>query len=149
MERHNTETLIVTAFIALYLALDISVSMVANKEAQKVVTPPTATLTHAQEVYIKALEWCESRGVMTAINPNDRDNTPSYYSWQWKPDTFKYFGIKYGIISQNILDKDVRIKMADYETEKLVIEAMVEHRSEIKWSQQFPDCTKKLGNPPR
>lgn len=35
-------------------------------------------LTHQQEVWIYALEFCESRGNTEAINPKDLDGTPSY-----------------------------------------------------------------------
>lgn len=106
-------------------------------------------LTHQQEVWIAALEWCESNGVVTAINPKDLDNTPSYYSWQFKPATFRYFATAYGIIATSTTDAQLSHLMADYQTERKVIEAMVFHRDDIQWGHQFPWCVRKLGWPPK
>lgn len=105
-------------------------------------------INHEQETYIAALEWCESRGVVTAVNPNDLDNTPSYYSWQWKPSTFKYFGVKYKILPEQITDAEATKVMTDYAMQRRVIEQMVLHRDQIEWAKQFPGCTKKIGFPP-
>lgn len=96
-------------------------------------------LTHAQEVWISALEWCESRGNNSAINPKDRDNTPSYGAFQFKPSTLDYYAKMYGVATTTLMD---------YKTQKAVVEQMVLHRKEIKWTQQFPDCVKRLGPPP-
>lgn len=51
-------------------------------------TPEQKDLKHRQEVWISALEWHESRGRNSALNPKDRDGTPSYSNFQWKPSTF-------------------------------------------------------------
>lgn len=114
-------------------------------------TPPVVkamTVTHEQETYVRALEWCESHGVITAVNPNDLDNTPSYYSWQWKPSTFRYFGVMYGVLPSEITEAEMLKKLADYETQRKVIEQMVIHANQIEWKNQFPGCTKKIGLPP-
>ena len=113
--------------------------------------PETAapTLSHAQEVYISALEWCESRGVQTAVNPKDRDNTPSYYSWQWKPSTFQEFGIQYGVLPKGTTLAQATEAMKSYNLQLAVISALVLDGRHVDWAQQFPDCTKKLGIPPR
>lgn len=106
-----------------------------------------APLTHQQLVWTYALEWCESRGILDAINPNDLDNTPSYYSFQFKPDTFRGFGTKYGIIPTSTTAIELKKLMRDYPTERLILEAMVRDAAHINWYVQFPGCVKKLGLP--
>jgi len=107
-------------------------------------------LSHAQEVYIYALEWCESRGVQTAVNPKDRDNTPSYYSWQWKPSTFLEFGLQYKVLPKGTTLAQATELMKQYDLQHAVITAMVLDGRHINWAQQFPDCvTRHIGLPPR
>lgn len=103
------------------------------------VEPPKPTLTHSQEVWLHSLEWCESRGNPAAINKMDRDGTPSYGAFQFKPSTLDYYADMYGVATTTLMD---------YETQRAVVEQMILHRGEINWSQQFPDCVKRLGSPP-
>lgn len=102
--------------------------------------PPKPTLTHAQQIWMGALEWCESRGDNSAINPKDRDNTPSYGAFQFKPGTLTSYAKLYGI--------EASTTVMDYPTQKKVVEAMILHQEQIDWHQQFPDCVKRLGKPP-
>lgn len=97
-------------------------------------------LSHRQEVWKNALEWCESSGDVDAINEKDLDGTPSYGAYQFKPSTLDYFAEKYGIATSTTV--------MDYEVQNAVITQMILHRNEIKWSQQFPSCVKRLGSPP-
>ncbi len=116
--------------------------------AEEIKTLPKPILTHQQEVWIYALEWCESRGVKSAINPNDKDNTPSYYSWQFKPGTFKNLGIKYGVLDPSTTDAQIPELLKDYQLQKDIVGFMVLDKG-TKWEQQFPDCVKrKIGRPP-
>ena len=101
---------------------------------------PERKLTHAQEVWLGALEWCESNGNIAAINPDDLDHTPSWGAFQFKPSTLDYYAAKYGVATTTLMD---------YKTQRAVVEQMVLHRDEIKWTQQFPWCVKKLGLPPK
>ncbi len=140
----HTKTVLTIGAIAILLTLGY-----ATLNRQPEPTKAAETLTHAQVVYTYALEWCESRGVEGAINPKDNDNTPSYYSWQWKPSTFRYFCTKYGIIATSTSEADLMTLMRDYPTERKVLEAMVRDGKRIEWQNQFPGCTKKLGYPPR
>lgn len=110
---------------------------------------PAKGPTHQQQVWIYALEWCESRGVMAAVNPKDRDNTPSYYSWQWKPTTFLEFALKYGVVPKGTTLAQATELMKQYDLQHAVITAMVIDGRHIDWEQQFPDCVKhKVGRPP-
>jgi hypothetical protein len=105
-------------------------------------------LTHEQEVWLHALEWCESRGVKTAINPKDLDGTPSYYSFQFKPSTFKLYGVKYGIFSRLISDERITEMLSDYRLQKRIVSLMMQDEK-VNWRREFPDCVRKLGFPPK
>lgn len=96
-------------------------------------------LSYQQEAWLGALIWCESKGNPKAINPNDLDNTPSYGILQFKPSTFEYYQKRYNTNrGDGYMDPDAQIEIV----EQMII------RGDVKWSQQFPACTKKLGNPP-
>lgn len=106
-------------------------------------------LTHQQEVWIYALEWCESHGVESAVNPKDKDGTPSYYSFQFKPGTFRSYGELYGVIPKGLTDKEITDRLKDYKLQKDIVSFMVQDKA-VNWEQQFPDCVKrKIGRPPR
>lgn len=129
-----------TAAAAFGAALLLIPSTVAYNGADTIATT-TPQLSHAQQTWISALEWCESRGVESAINPKDRDGTPSYGSFQFKPSTLIYYAEIYGIPTTTVMDTAVQRK---------VVEAMVLDGKHINWGQQFPDCVKnKVGLPPR
>lgn len=145
------------------IALTISAAAIFVGFPQKVENPATTTqvqyiqkaeiaqaipeLSHEQEVWLYALEWCESRGVKTAINPEDNDGTPSYYSFQFKPDTFINYGIKYGLIPATTSPEELREKLKSYKYQKDIVTHMI-HDKSINWRQQFPDCVRKNGLPP-
>jgi hypothetical protein len=95
--------------------------------------------THAQETWIRALEWCESNGRAEAINPNDLDNTPSYGAFQFKPETFVGFNKKYGLTGE----------LMDREAQYRIVVRMVLDPDRIAFDKQFPDCTRRLGFPPK
>lgn len=105
-------------------------------------------VTHAQDTWERALEWCESRGLLEAVNPNDLDGTPSWYSWQWKPETFKSYGEKYLVIEPGLDAKTIKERMKQYKTQKLILDNMVNDPA-IKWEHEFPGCVKKIGRPPK
>lgn len=115
--------------------------LVANSVQKVQETPPEPQLTHAQEVWMGALEWCESRGKIGAINPKDRDNTPSYGAFQFKPSTLTGYAKLYGVALASTT-------VMAYEDQHAVLTQMILHRTEIDWSQQFPACSKALGRPP-
>jgi len=130
------------------------ISMFWPVKAQQVSAPeeikiiPKPILTHQQEVWRSALEWCESRGVKNAINPKDKDGTASYYSWQFKPSTFKAFGIKYGVLPKETTNAQIPELIKDYQLQKDIVGYMILDKS-TRWEQQFPDCVKKkIGRPP-
>lgn len=111
-------------------------------------TPVSAydSLSHQQQVWLGALEWCESKGTPSMINPNDVDNTPSYYSFQFKPSTFKYYGEKYGVINEGLSDKVLSEKLKDHFLQREIVSNMINDKS-VNMRKQFPACVRSLGLP--
>lgn len=112
------------------------------------IEPIKPMLTHEQEVWLYALEWCESRGVKTAINPEDKDGTPSYYSFQFKPATFLNYGLKYGVIPATTSPAELSELLKSYDHQREIVSNMI-HDKSVNWHQQFPACVRKNGLPPR
>lgn len=108
-------------------------------EVVDVPVTPAPLLSHQQTAWLGALEWCESGGKPSAINPKDRDNTPSYGILQFKPSTFTLFAKEDGLASTT-----------DYmnpDAQEAIVTQMILRRN-VNWSQQFPVCTGILGTPP-
>lgn len=131
--------LIITILLAIWITLFL---LPLNTESYK---PPVLEqntlpkISHRQETWIRVLEWCESGGRIEAVNPKDRDNTPSYGAFQFKPSTFTDFAKLYNVKGE-LMDRD-----AQYD----IVVNMVAERDNINWKQQFPDCVKKYGFPPK
>ena len=148
----------VKILIAVIMGVTLSLGVLTHIQAEKpkqedVPQAPKLTkeqkdLEHRQEVWISALEWCESRGRNDALNKMDRDGTPSYSNFQWKPSTLLFFGKFYGLIATTTQLSDVPKLLQDYELQRNILRSMVKDKN-TEWYQQFPDCTKrKIGLPP-
>jgi len=140
MKKHHLFLLIVLTAIIVW-AVNHRIS--PPVEAEEIVLP-----NHQRETWISALEWCESGGNNNAVNPKDLDGTPSYYAFQFKPSTFKHFVIKYKMAPTDLEDVDYHNLMSIYEYQRNIVRRMIDD-PEVRWSQQFPACTKKLGLPPK
>ncbi len=92
---------------------------------------------HQREVWLSVLEWCESQGIPSAVNPKDRDGTPSFGAFQFKPGTFKMYSEKYGLTGQ----------LMDYGSQRAILGRMLDDK-DVKWQNEFPGCTAKIGLPP-
>lgn len=131
-----------TAAIISVLLLITPTKVQSNKEVQ--IVPPDP-LTPEQHVWVQALRWCESRGNDNAINKVDRDGTPSYGRFQFKPSTYEYLSKRYGLASTT-----------DYmngEQQQTIVEHMLLDPkitdNELR-TRQFPDCiSRKIGLPAR
>lgn len=155
MKKRKIVVAIVTAIICILIWV-IGSRTVARAEPTVIVTEqkPKPTLEqldleHRQETWISALEWCESRGRNDALNKVDRDGTPSYSNFQWKPGTLLYYGKMYKYIATTTSITSIPELLKDYELQRNVVRSMVKDPG-INWYQQFPDCVKlKVGLPPR
>lgn len=133
-----------------FIALGILFFPKEVKSVDPVPPPPVPTISYAQNVWKNALEWCESRGVPSAVNKVDRDGTASYYSFQFKPSTFRAYGEMYEVIPKDLTDEEVHELMASSTMQHKVVDQMILHYKDINWRQQFPDCiNNKIGMPPR
>lgn len=93
----------------------------------------------AQAAWIDRLVACESGGNPAAINPKDRDGTPSYGLLQFKPSTFAVFSKAYGI--------GTPADYMDQVAQRAIVARMMRDPS-ANWHQQFPVCVQRLGLPP-
>lgn len=104
-------------------------------------------LSAAANEWIDSLQWCESRDDPTQINEVDRDGTPSYYAFQFKPGTFRLFGEAYGVIEKDLPEGEIMELMKDTDIQRAIVGFMVLDPT-TNWEQQFPDCVRRLGRPP-
>ena len=105
--------------------------------------------THKQIVYRYALEFCESKGDNEAINSEDRDGTASFYAFQWKPETFKTYALRYKLLPEGLEIQDYQNWANDYDLEAEILNRMLNDKK-VKWDQEFPDCvSNKIGYPPK
>lgn len=96
------------------------------------------TASESREEWLAKLIQCESHGNPEAINPKDRDGTPSYGLLQFKPSTFEMFSKAYKIEGE----------LMDPEAQKAIVRRMMDDKS-VVWENQFPACVRKLGRPPQ
>lgn len=116
--------------------------------AQAAVAAPKSQQQHRLETYLSALEWCESGGLSTALNAKDKDGTPSYSNYQWKPGTLLAYAKQYGLIPLSDTLAQVPELLKDYDLQRTTVADMSQD-PHVNWAQQFPGCTKKLGYPPK
>lgn len=128
---HKLVGFVATAAIATTTPTAIPIQIVEQSVEESKVE-----LTHQQDVWLSALEWCESRGDNSAVNPEDSDGTPSYYAFQFKPSTFDYFSKKYGVNG----------KISDYKAQRQIVAKMLLDE-DVDLRRQFPACVKQLGLP--
>lgn len=153
--KKNIKFFVILTLVSAYIVGHYENQYKANADQLVTITTPQATvdiLTHKQRVYLGALEWCESQGEADIVNPKDRDNTPSYYYFQFKPDTFRGYGEKYKLIPKGKSTVEIMVLMKDHDlTIKIMEQLMLDPTvSNTEWrTSLFPGCTKKLGNPPR
>lgn len=134
--------------VVILIAIGVTVGWPEVTHETEVVEAEAPELTHQQEVWLGALEWCESRGNNNAINEVDLDGTASYYAFQFKPSTFKFYSIHYGLLPADLEDEDYFNWMGVYEKQREVVSKMI-NDPEVRWEKQFPGCVAKLGRPPK
>lgn len=148
--------LIVAAAIAVLLLIPAVVLHSEAKAPEPIViyvpvevpaAPDPKLLTHAQEIWISALEWCESQGYPAAVNELDNDGTPSYYSYQFKPGTFRGFGELYGVIPKGQTHEQIMSLMKDTALQRQIVRDMIKDKT-VDLRTQFPGCIRKIGLPP-
>lgn len=147
MNRITLITIIITVVMAVVFALVASAKVEAPVTIVQATSTPAIT-TYAQEVWINALEWCESGGNPEAINPSDSDGTPSYYSFQFKSSTFRGLGEKYGVIDKGLSYDVLMTKIKETDLQRAIVRYMIKDK-DIRIQSQFPGCVRKIGFPPQ
>lgn len=141
MKKLHTAVILACAFILLLLIGWATRTGGETVQAIASSTPPVLRPTDRQEIWINALEWCESKGRPDAVNPKDRDNTPSYGILQFKPGTYAFYAKQYKLASTTDYMNPIG--------QKTIVEHMVLD-SAVNWEQQFPDCVQHhIGRPPK
>lgn len=139
----TTGAVLATAAVALLIFLYPALAKSGRTEAVEVQSDP---LSHEQRAWIGALNWCESRGVDAAVNKVDRDGTPSYGRFQFKPGTFAAYAKQYDIATttKGVMDGDVQQQILEH----MVLDASI---TPAEWSKSlFPDCIQRhIGLPPK
>jgi hypothetical protein len=140
--------------MAAILAVGFAIGIISNRSFTKIETKIVKSfveehLTARQRSWLGALEWCESRGGgLDTINLVDKDGTPSYYWYQFKPSTFKAYGEKYKLIPEGLTLGGTMLAMENYDTTLKIVATMISD-PDVKWANEFPGCVKKLGAPPK
>jgi hypothetical protein len=110
--------------------------------------PVPVALTPEQDAWIDDLQVCESRGDPTQVNWHDRDGTPSYYAFQFKPPTFRSFGEAYRVIPRGLSHAELMEALKRTDLQRAIVAHMI-HDPSVVWARQFPDCTQVyIGMPP-
>lgn len=107
---------------------------------KKIPKPGMPELTAAQDAWLDDLQSCESQNDPTQVNWHDRDGTPSYYAFQFKPGTFRSFGVAYRVIPRGLTHDELMIALKRTDLQRAIVAHMIFDPS-IRWAQQFPDCT--------
>jgi hypothetical protein len=155
---HKRRWLVVVSVIATLVIIALILPREVSSRGEKaevvvsttpaVIEPVGPVLSHRQEVWRYVLEWCECRGNHEAINQVDKDGTPSYYAFQFKPSTFRYYGEMYGVIPKGLTQAELMEQLKSYQLQKDIVGYMILD-PKVNWYQQFPDCVRKNGLPPK
>lgn len=98
---------------------------------------PIIIWDEARENWLNQLIHCESGGNPNALNPLDRDGTPSHGILQFKDTTFAMYADRYGIVAD----------LYDAEAQKQMVRFMMDDPL-VRWETEFPACVNRLGRPP-
>jgi len=87
---------------------------------------------------------CESSGNAHALNPKDRDGTPSYGLLQFKPSTLYVEAIQYGLLASSTPESQIKKVMyvAQLQVDVASYMIMGSWKKPAFWLQQFPQCFK-------
>ena len=97
-------------------------------------------LQHKQDLWISALELCESSG-----NPDvvvlDINNEYSYGAFQFQKNTFYQYGMKYGLLEKDFPLEETANIITDYSLQRKIAERMLEDGLANHWF----NCKTKIG----
>jgi hypothetical protein len=91
------------------------------------------------------LIMCESSNKPLTINPKDRDGSASFSYGQFKPETFRMFGIKYGIIGEKSDWNYIMTIIWNREINKYLILKILENEDIQTLKNLWGNCIRKIG----
>lgn len=100
--------------------------------------------THRQQVYLQALQFCESSGRVD-IKILDSNHKYSYGGLMFQMSTFLSQGKKYGLINDSTGPTEGEKLIYDIELQEAIAHRMLLDGGERNWYV----CTKKLGSYPK
>ena len=126
----------------LFAALSSLLIITAPQSVSEVKVEYTVTETrHSKQDFIDFLIQCESGGNDKAINPRDRDGSPSWGLLQFKPDTLYKYVKRYSILP-SIESQEIMNVIFDGELQVRVLKEMLEDPA-VDWYREFPDCYRR------
>jgi len=93
---------------------------------------------------MEKLMECESSNNPLAINVRDNDGTASIGLFSYKPETFREYGIKYGIIGEKANWNWIMTLIFDAKIQKKLTYEIIKNEPE-KARKMWPVCAKKAG----
>jgi len=93
---------------------------------------------------MEKLMECESSNNPLAINVRDKDGTASFGLAQYKPETFKEYGIKYGIIGEKASWNWIMTLIFDAKIQKKLTYEIIKNEPQTA-RKLWPVCAKRAG----
>lgn len=87
---------------------------------------------------------CESSLLEKALNLKDRDGTASYSYAQWKPETFRMYAIKYGVLGEKADWNWIMTIIWDYQTNKYLVMRILQNEKPEVIRNLWPYCYRKM-----
>ena len=92
---------------------------------------------------VDKMEYCESGYNPLALNPMDKDHTPSYGLLQFKPETLISYTNRYGLMNTNGWEISDAMNWAyDGQFVESIFRKML-YDKKVVWTQEFPDCYRR------
>jgi hypothetical protein len=91
------------------------------------------------------LIMCESSDKPLTINAKDRDGTASFSFVQWKPETFRMFAVKYGIIGEKADWNYIMTIIWNREINKYLVVKILENEDMRTIKNLWGNCIRKIG----
>jgi hypothetical protein len=97
------------------------------------------------EEMAEKLIMCESSNEPLTINAKDRDGTASFSFAQWKPETFKMFAVKYGVLGEKADWNYIMTIIWNRETNKYLVVKILENENMETLKKLWGNCIRKIG----
>lgn len=120
---------------------------IAAQTQQEAIQASLPQLPPNIEAKVVALGQCESHGDPAAVNPIDRDGTPSNGKYQFKRGTWRAYVLKYKLWGSDQWEPAdfENTLFSGYHQDYVVRLMFTDPQVNLQW--EFPACSKKLGLP--